>query len=252
MTTPRSSPDVAASRALPSHVSLTGAALPGSEIAVRVRVSPRARRLALKVDAQGESVELVLPRRVSLKEGLAFLQANQAWVMSRLAVLPPRIAFADGAEVPVMGVPHRIRHIRDGERGRGAAWIEGGELCVAGEEIHLPRRVRDHLKELARRELTRRSRQLAASIGRQVKRVTVRDTKSRWGSCSASGNLAFSWRLVLAPEAVLHYLVAHEVAHLVEMNHSPRFWALVETLAPDARHQRGWLRRNRARLLRFG
>jgi predicted metal-dependent hydrolase len=226
--------------------------LPGSDLAVRVRVSPRARRLALKVDAQGETVELVLPRRVPLKEGLAFLDANRGWVRARLAVLPPRVAFADGVEVPVLGVPHRIRHMGDRTRGRGAAWIEDSALCVAGDPVHLPRRVRDHLKELARRELTQRARKLAAKIGCKVKRVAVRDTKSRWGSCSVAGNLTFSWRLVLAPEAVLHYLVAHEVAHLVEMNHGARFWALVERLAPGARHQRAWLRRNRARLLRFG
>ena len=112
--------------------------------------------------------------------------------------------------------------------------------------------MRDHLIALARHELSRRARALAAGIDRRVTRITVRDTKSRWGSCSASGALAFSWRLILAPEAVLDYVVAHEVAHLAEMNHGPRFWRLVETLAPGAARQRFWLSRNRARLLRYG
>jgi hypothetical protein len=98
----------------------------------------------------------------------------------------------------------------------------------------------------------RRARRLAAQLDRKVARITVRDTTTRWGSCSATGNLAFSWRLIMAPEAVLHYVVAHEVAHLVEMNHGPRFWKLVERLVPHVGRQRAWLNCNRAWLLRIG
>jgi predicted metal-dependent hydrolase len=223
------------------------------EVPLTVRRSARARRLALRIDAGLGAVELVLPGRLGLAAGLEFLAARRGWVAARLAVLPERIPFRDGAEIPLLGVPHRIRHL--GERGAAGQRIVGiadGEIRVLGGTEHIGRRVRDHLKELARQECQRRARELAAQLERRVARVSVRDTTSRWGSCTASGNLAFSWRLVLAPVAVLDYVVAHEVAHLVEMNHGVRFWRLVGRLSPDWERQRAWLRRNRTRLLRYG
>jgi predicted metal-dependent hydrolase len=118
--------------------------------------------------------------------------------------------------------------------------------------VHIERRVRDHLVAMARTELAGRARPLAARIGRKLVRVGVRDTKSRWGSCSGRGNLSFSWRLVFAPEPIIDYVVAHEVAHLAEMNHGPRFWRLVESLSPDSAAARAWLKRHRSRLLSYG
>ncbi|MGA8399465.1 MAG: M48 family metallopeptidase, partial [Stellaceae bacterium] len=109
----------------------------------------------------------------------------------------------------------------------------------------------DHLKALARRDFAGRARALATQLGKSVTRVGVRDPKSRWGSCSSKGALSFSWRLVLAPEPVIEYVVAHEVAHLVEMNHSPRFWKVVANLVPDSAGPRTWLRRHRAELLSY-
>jgi predicted metal-dependent hydrolase len=227
--------------------------LASGEVRLLVRESTRARRLALRIDAAGEAVELVLPRRVSLATGLAFLDSRRDWVSERFALLPDHIPFADGAVVPVFGAPHRIRHIGLRRRGdRRSVAIVDGEIHVIADPAHVARRIRDHLIGLARLEIARRARALAARIGRRIARITLRDTTSRWGSCTASGNLAFSWRLVLAPEAVLDYVVAHEVAHLAEMNHGPRFWRLVESLAPDAAGQRAWLSDNRARLLRYG
>lgn len=221
------------------------------KVPVRVRVSRRARRLALKIDAVGDAVELVLPPRTSLPRALNFLNSNRDWVESRLAALPPRVIFAEGEKVPILGEPHRIRRAaRSNEH--GPVWVEAGELRVTGEKLHLARRVRDFLRERAREELSRRARRLAQQLEREVGRITVRDTTTRWGSCSANGNMAFSWRLIMAPEAVLHYVVAHEVAHLVEMNHGPRFWRLVERLVPNVERQRDWLNDNRAWLLRIG
>jgi predicted metal-dependent hydrolase len=229
-----------------SSLSLMGGAVP-----VRVSTHPRARRMALRIDPQGEAVDLVLPPRSSLTRALEFFEDNRRWLERRLAALPPRTVFADGALVPVLGVPHRIRHVQT-SGGRGAVWIEGAEIRVAGDRAHLPRRVRDHLRERARLELLARARRLADSIDRKVVRVSVRDTRTRWGSCSATGNLCFSWRLIFAPDEVLDYVVAHEVAHLVHMNHGKRFWRLVERLAPGSSRQRLWLNRNRAQLLRIG
>jgi hypothetical protein len=155
-----------------------------------------------------------------------------------------------GAIVPVLGVPHRI--CRSFDPAAPPVAIANGEIRVRGDPMHLPRRVRDHLATVAREELARRARPLAARIGRKIARVSVRDTKSRWGSCSSSGNLSFSWRLIFAPEGVVDYVVAHEVAHLAEMNHGPRFWRLVENLAPGNARPRAWLDRHRAQLLSYG
>lgn len=229
-----------------SSLSLMGGAVP-----VRVSTHPRARRMALRIDPQGEAVDLVLPPRSSLPRALAFFEDNRRWLERRLAALPPRTMFAEGALVPLLGKPHRIRHVST-SHGRGAVWVEPPEILVTGDRAHLARRVRDHLREQARRELLARARKLAETIDRKIVRVSVRDTRTRWGSCSATGNLCFSWRLLFAPEEVIEYVVAHEVAHLVHMNYGKRFWRLVERLAPGAERQRLWLNRNRAQLLRIG
>jgi predicted metal-dependent hydrolase len=149
----------------------------------------------------------------------------------------------------VFGVPHCVRRELDPTAPPVA--IAEGEIRVKGDPAHLSRRVRDHLTALAKRDFAARARATAGRIGKSVVRVGVRDPKSRWGSCSAKGALSFSWRLVFAPEAVIDYVVAHEVAHLVEMNHGPRFWRLVATLVPDIDKPRAWLRRHRLELLAY-
>jgi len=223
----------------------------GNALPLHVRTHPRARRIAVKIGADGDTIEMVLPRRFSRSEALRFLEASRGWIDSRIATMPPRIPFADGAVIPLMDVPHRIRAM-GAMRGRGAAWIEDGELRVAGDAAFLARRVRDFLRGLAKREFAARAEAMAAAVERKVKHVNVRDTVSRWGSCTRGGNLSFSWRLIFAPEAVIDYVVAHEVAHLVHMNHGVRFWRLVDKLHPDAKPQRLWLNRHRTRLMRIG
>ena len=220
------------------------------EAAVRLRVSARARRLVLRVDAAARQVELVLPKGVSRARGLAFLAERRGWVLARLRALPQRVPFAEGAVVPILGVPHRI--VLETDPAAPPVAIVAGEIRVRGGPAHLARRVRDHLGQAARAELARRARALAAAIDRKPARIGVRDGKSRWGSCSSKGNLSFSWRLILAPESVLAYVVAHEVAHLAEMNHGKRFWQLVERLSPNSAQARAWLRRNRSLLLCYG
>jgi len=218
-------------------------------VPVAFRHSPRARRLSLRVDASARGVELVLPRRFAAETAIRFVAAHRGWIVARVAALPPVLCLADGASVPVLGVPHRIRHVSSAAT---PVAIADGEIRVKGDPAHLPRRVRDHLVALAKREFAERARATAARIGQHVTRVGVRDPKSRWGSCSSRGSLSFSWRLVLAPEAVIDYVVAHEVAHLVEMNHGPRFWRLVASLVPDVDKSRAWLRRHRNELLAYG
>jgi len=217
---------------------------------VSIRVSSRARRIALRVDAAERKVELVLPPGVPTSQGLRFLAAKRGWIAARLAALPRPVPFAEGVIVPVLGIPHRIR--REDAAAAPPVAIRNGEIRVGGDPVHVERRVRDHLVAMARSEFARRARPLAARIGRKVTRVNVRDTKSRWGSCSGQGNLSFSWRLIFAPEWVIDYVVAHEVAHLAEMNHGPRFWRLVESLSSESTAARIWLKRHRSRLFSYG
>jgi predicted metal-dependent hydrolase len=217
---------------------------------VALRVSKRARRLLLRMDTATRQFHLVLPRGLPPEVALRFLEAQRGWIAARLDALPARVTFVEDAVVPVLGVPHRI--CREDDPAAPPVAIAGGEIRVRGAPEHMARRVRDHLIRLARQELGRRARAQAARLGKEVSRVTVRDTRSRWGSCSASGALSFSWRLILAPEPVLDYVVAHEAAHLVEMNHSARFWKLVRMLVADPAAQRAWLKRHRTELLSYG
>ena len=220
----------------------------GAPLSIRGR--PRARSLVRRVDAASRGVELVLPYGVPAEHGLRFLAAQRGWIAARLDALPPPVPFAEGAVVPVLGVPHRI--CRASDPAAPPVAIVDGEIRVRGEPAHLGRRVRDHLARLAGREFSRRARAFAVRIDKKIARVTVRDTKSRWGSCSATGCLSFSWRLIFATEVVVDYVVAHEVAHLAEMNHGPRFWRVVGGLVPDHAAPRAWLKRHRGRLLSYG
>ena len=231
-------------------------AFDGAVYDVRVRRHPQARRYTLRVQAATREVVLTMPRRGSLKEARAFAERHGGWIAARLGRLPAALPFAHGAVLPLRGTDTRIDH-RPGARGRGTVWRDTASdgaplLCVAGAAPHLARRVTDHLKREAKRDLTAASRRYAEMLGVAVRRVSIRDQASRWGSCSSTGVLSYSWRLILAPPFVLDYLAAHEVAHLVEMNHSPRFWRAVMRVCPDTRRAKAWLDANGAELHRYG
>jgi predicted metal-dependent hydrolase len=223
--------------------------LGGREVALVVRRSPRARRLSLRIPGRDDSVELVLPPRAAESDGLAFLQSRADWVLERLGRMPTRVPFSDGAVLPLGGTPHLLRHV--GLRGTPVR-VEGGEILVAGPPEHMARRVGNWLRAEAKRRIEPTAHRMAARIGHEVTRVTVRDQKSRWGSCARGGRLSFNWRLLLAPQWVLDYVIAHEVAHLAEPNHSPAFWAVVARLNPDAKAGRAWLRQQGMELHRYG
>ena len=225
----------------------------GRELPLEVRRNPRALYVSLRVDAASDHPVLILPRGVPLSEGLAFARAKRDWLALRYAALPPKVPFADGALILVEGQPHLVRH-RRGWRGtvRRALGASGRVLEVGGQEEHLPRRLADWFKAEARRLIARAVADKALEIGRWPTRITLRDTSSRWGSCSPEGRLSFSWRLVMAPAHVLDYVVAHEVAHLVHLNHGRAFWKLVEALAKNQPGARSWLQQHGSALLRFG
>jgi len=203
----------------------------------------------LRIDARGGAVIVTLPMRAARAAGVALLEANAAWVADRLAALPPVLAYAAGSLITIDGVPHPIVHA---PRGRGGAWLEGGALHVSGDVAFLARRVGDFLRAEARRRFGAQALAKAALAGVSVRRVGVRDTRSRWGSCSADGSLMFCWRLLLAPPFVQDYVVAHEVAHLRHMNHGPEFWALTDSLSPHRTQAVAWLSDQGAGLMRVG
>jgi predicted metal-dependent hydrolase len=211
------------------------------------------RRFTLRVRAATRDVLLTMPARGSQKAAREFVERHAAWIGAKLARLPRPIAFAPHARTPLRGVDHTIVH-RPGER--GVVWTEqgvGGPLiCVSGEAPHIARRVADFLKREARKDLESAVARHAERLGVSPRRIVLRDTASRWGSCSSTGGLNFSWRLILAPPFVLDYLAAHEVAHIVHMNHSPMYWKLTRRLFPETERAEFWLKTNGADLHRFG
>ncbi|MFZ0423561.1 MAG: SprT family zinc-dependent metalloprotease [Xanthobacteraceae bacterium] len=221
---------------------------------VRLRRHRQARRYTLRIQATTREVILTIPPRGTLKEASAFALKHGGWIAARLGRLPKAAPFAPGAVLPLRGVPHRITHRPET---RGTVWTEidaGGEplLCVAGQAPHIDRRIGDFLRREARRDLEIASQRFAHDLGVVMRRVVVRDQSSRWGSCSTTGVLSYSWRLVLAPKEVLDYLAAHEVAHLIEMNHSAKFWRLVQRLYPGHEAAKAWLDAHGSDLHRYG
>lgn len=217
----------------------------GRALPLRIVENERARRLTLRIDAGGRGLRITVPPGLARGEVERFLTRHQGWLEQRLARLPDRPQVRPGIKIPLRGVPHLILH-EPGRRGTGAIGRnEGGPiLTVHGEAQHLPRRVADFLKREARRDIEALVDRHSAAIGRRARAIRLRDTSSRWGSCTADGVLSFSWRIMMAPPPVINYLVAHEVAHLREMNHGPKFWKLCEELCPDTERCKAWLKRN--------
>lgn len=226
--------------------------LEGLSVPLTLRHNRRARRMIMRiVPAEGERADglvITVPPGSSPSEALRWAQDKQHWIVERFAQLSPRIPFSDNGEIPFQGTPHIIRH----RGGRGTVDLSGTEINVYGAQQHLTRRLTDWLKKQARQEIEILIREKTSRLGLQAGRLSIRDTRSRWGSCAANGNLSFCWRLILAPPAVLEYVVAHEVAHLKEHNHSPRFWAETEKLCEHTETSRNWLKRHGESLRRYG
>ena len=227
----------------------------GSQIySVRLRRHRRARRYTLRIHPSDREAILTMPPRGTIIEAKDFAQRHGGWIAARLGRLPKAAPFLPGTVVPLRGVAHRIVHRA---AMRGTVWTEvrdSGEriLCVAGASEHIERRVLDYLKREARKDLQKASLCYAQALGVKVRRLSIRDQSSRWGSCTTAGSLSFSWRLILAPPYVLDYLAAHEVAHLVEMNHSARFWRVVAKVCGHVERAKTWLDTHGNDLHRYG
>lgn len=223
--------------------------LPGGPAPVRWRRSRQARRISLRIDPADGAVVVTLPLRAGRQAAIGLLHDNAAWIAARLAALPLHRPFADGASVPIDGEMHRIRHVPAGRA--GVQRVERA-LHVSGDAAFLPRRVGDFLRAQARHRFTELATSKAQHAGLRPRRIAVKDTRTRWGSCTAGGDLAFCWRLIMAPHFVQDYVAAHEVAHLRHMNHGSRFWALVATMTPHTDAAMQWLRDEGPALLRVG
>ncbi len=179
-----------------------------------------------------------MPARARESEAVAFARAQEDWIRAALARMPATVGVRFGAEIPVEG-----RHLPIVSGAGRSVRIEADQLVVPGDPARVAARVAAYLKVRARDRLVQASDHYASQIGRRVAQVSLRDTRSRWGSCTSDGSLMYSWRLIMAPPRVLDYVAAHEVAHMLEMNHSPRFWAVVERLFPHWQAERNWLKR---------
>ena len=225
----------------------------GTPVPVTLKLNPRARQLIVRVHPTTGEVVVVAPSRRSLGHAMEFARKQSDWIAQRLEHVPEPIPLGLGKRILFRGEEHIIRY---GEGGKRPVWIERGEegerlIRVHGRSEHAARRVLDFLKREARNTLDARAMHYAELLGVRPSRITVRDTSSRWGSCSSARSLSFSWRLILAPSFVLEYVVAHEIAHLREMNHGRRFWRLVEELVGDTERPQAWLNQNGALLHRY-
>ncbi|HWK15725.1 MAG TPA: M48 family metallopeptidase [Rhizobiaceae bacterium] len=235
----RKTPPIAAAPLLREH------AVAGRVLPLRVVENARATRLTLRIDAGGRGLRVTVPPGMPPREVDRFLDRHQGWLETRLAKFPDRPQVRPGTKLPLRGVPHRIVH-ESASRGTVTVGILDGEpaLIVHGDRRHLPRRLADFLKREAKAEITALVAKHAAAVGRPAKTIRFKDTTSRWGSCTSDGTLSFSWRIMMAPRPVIDYLVAHEVAHLREMNHGPKFWKLCTELCPDTDRCKAWLKKN--------
>jgi predicted metal-dependent hydrolase len=224
----------------------------GAPVTVAVKVSTRAKSYRLSLPNNGRPL-LTVPKFGRWGEAKAFLDRHTPWLAERMEASVKPVAFVRGAIIPLRGIHHRIV-----PTGKVRGVVEVGEhdgemaLLVPGDAQHRARRLIDWLKGEAARELDKRCKVHAANLGVTVTSVSMRSQSTRWGSCSSSGKLNFNWRLILAPPFVLDYVAAHEVAHLLEMNHSQDFWDVVERTLPSMERGREWLRVHGRELMVYG
>jgi predicted metal-dependent hydrolase len=220
-------------------------AIEGQAIAVSFRRNAKARRLVLRLSRDRSGVVITVPPRVSRREALDFAKKSSKWISDRLKAEPVERPLQAGEDILIRGERRRIVH--SGSR-RGTVALAADAVLVSGDAAHLKRRLVDWLKVEAKRDLIKASEVYAGAMGVTFHRLSVRDQRSRWGSCTSDGTLSYSWRLVLAPPFVLDYVAAHEVAHLKHMNHSRSFWRLVLSHCPHAGRAKSWLKAHGAEL----
>lgn len=229
----------------PSAIEIDGESFP-----VVFRRHAQARRLVLRLNTDATAVTVTVPHGVSRTKALDFAHRSKAWIAQRITARGANVPLQPGSRIPLRGADHHIAHVAS-TRGTVMLDASAAVIHVAGDHRHVSRRLVDWLKRAAREDLSAAARRYAGLMGVSYKRISVRDQRSRWGSCSAAGDLSFSWRLILTPPYVLDYVACHEVAHLKHMDHSARFWRLVLTHCPDAARAKRWLKTHGQDVHRF-
>lgn len=217
-----------------------------------IKISPRAKRMALRVDPKDGSVKLVIPKRASICSAYEFALKNQDWIHDRVAEIPDAIEFVDGATIPVLGQKRVINISYDNTLSTTNITLKNKEIFISTNKKDPTTRIKRFLIDLAKKELPALAHEKAEMIDKTIQRVDVKDTVSRWGSCSHDGKLSLSWRLILAPYDAMDYVVAHEVAHLVHLDHSPAFWKVCAALSKSYVKGKRWMRTNGGELMRYG
>lgn len=219
---------------------------------LQLKISPRARRIALRLDTSARVMNLVVPERFSKKKARQFAFEHQGWIREKLDELPQPIAFEHDAIIPVLGKNRRLDIHFDPAAKITTISMFDGVISVRTNQQDPTSRIIRFLKKEARATLSNLVREKAAEIERPVKAIQIRDTSSRWGSCGPDGRISLSWRLIFAPWEAMDYVVAHEVAHLVHLNHGKRFWALCAKLCDDYSGGKHWMRTQGNELMRYG
>ena len=218
---------------------------------VVIKRSTRARRMALRLDPQNRIFTLTLPRGMSLRKAQRFAEEHEDWMQECLSELAPQIRIEDGGILPILGQRTSIKVERDEQRKTTSIELDGKILRVRTNLDDPAPRIKRYLKTLAKERITELAHEKAKKLGKRINKIQIRDTKSRWGSCSEDGNLNFSWRLILAPHEALDYVIAHEVAHLKHMDHSDAFWAVCRKLSDEYLDGRYWMDAHGHELMRY-
>jgi predicted metal-dependent hydrolase len=221
----------------------------GRTIVASFRRNVKCKRMVMRLTPNGQGLVITMAPRASQAEALRFIEASKPWILKTMDAKVPTVSFSDGQQILFRGSPHTIK--ATGGR-RGVVNCEDQTIVVPGDLTHVPRRTKDWLKAQAKSQLIQASLHYATAMGLKYNKLTLRDQTTRWGSCSSGGDLSYSWRLVLAPPHVLDYVAAHEVAHLKEMNHGPKFWRLVLTHCKSTKQSKQWLKDHGRELHRYG
>lgn len=224
-----------------------GQRLPPDALGVpaRLSVNPRARRLSIRIDGRAGEAVVVAPSERGLSQAVAFARTKADWMRQRLAERPNGTPLEPGATIPLFGRDTRLAATGGAGAARLTEDADGPLIVSGGEGEAFARRVENLFKRVARETLQARTDVHLRTLGLRPVKMSIADPKSRWGSCSPHNrSIRYSWRVVMAPHAVIDYLAAHEVAHLVHGDHSPAYWSVVQRLVGDHRPHRKWLREN--------
>lgn len=216
-----------------------------------LKINARAKRMALRVDPKKRVINLVLPKRSSMRSAYRFALEHKYWIREKLAELPQQIKFENGAVISILGEDTAIKVTYDKTLKTTNITLKNNELFVLTNKEDPAPRIKRFIINMAKERLSALAHEKAAKIGKKITEIKVKDTISRWGSCSHDGKLCFSWRLIFAPYNSFDYVVAHEVAHLCVMDHSPAFWNQCESLCDNYSKGKSWMRRNSGELIRY-